>query len=460
MTKTKKITIWMLSLIAIITLTLAGMLFSKGFKRIDRAELGGIVAEGDVTDADGNKLNDGEFHSLPARMLFAPVALQAKNVTPKFTVNVSVTVTPITAATRPVDWSVEFVNPESEWASGKTVTDYVTVTPTEDGAKTAAVSCFNAFGEQIKLTVTARENAAATASCILDYKQQLISYDLSVAQEGKSPTVNTSRKTGKLVADLTSDNVITVGYSYNKSTVFTVALDDNEIIKPAALTVSYKASLVTALNNIKANAGNAPTATATGNGFTVTGFLYKDVVEGLSIENHNKVISTISSNMYSTAIIYLKDENENVLTKYTFDTDTTLVKTQGKIESISLDRTSFVFDESKKEYKITYLKGQSSSTLGLFEKGSEYGRSKVDGGVYPETYTHGAGDIKVRTLKSRFMCGGEYHSGGGVGPAEYLFEGWYLDWNLTQPFNGTISGNSVGDIVLYAKIKMLYTHAY
>ena len=58
------------------------------------------------------------------------------------------------------------------------------------------------------------------------------------------------------------------------------------------------------------------------------------------------------------------------------------------------------------------------------------------------------------------MCGGEYHSGGGVGPAEYLFEGWYLDWNLTQPFNGTISGNSVGDIVLYAKIKMLYTHAY
>lgn len=34
-----------------------------------------------------------------------------------------------------------------------------------------------------------------------------------------------------------------------------------------------------------------------------------------------------------------------------------LVKTQGKIESISLDRTGFVFDESKKEYKIIYLKG-------------------------------------------------------------------------------------------------------
>ena len=119
-----------------------------------------------------------------------------------------------------------------------------------------------------------------------------------------------------------------------------------------------------------------------------------------------------------------------------------------------------MFDESKKEYKITYLKGQSSFTLGLFEKGSEYGRSKVDGGVYPETYTHGAGDVSVSTLKTVFYCGGEYHSGGGSGSAEYRFEGWYLDWNLTQPFNGTISGNSVGDIVLYAKIKMLSTHAY
>ena len=48
MTKTKKITIWMLSLVAIITLTLAGILLAKGFKRIDQAEVDVIVAEGDV----------------------------------------------------------------------------------------------------------------------------------------------------------------------------------------------------------------------------------------------------------------------------------------------------------------------------------------------------------------------------------------------------------------------------
>ena len=136
---------------------------------------------------------DGEYHPLPARMLFTPAPLAAS--APKtFSVNLAVTVTPTTAAAKPLDWAVDFVNADSEWASGKTVTDYVTVTPTVDGAKTATVTCLKAFGEQIKITVTTRENPNATATCLLDYKQQLLSYDLSVAQAGKSPTVNVSRK--------------------------------------------------------------------------------------------------------------------------------------------------------------------------------------------------------------------------------------------------------------------------
>ena len=60
---------------------------------------------------------------------------------------------------------MSFVNPSSSWASGKTVTDYVTVTPTSDGALTANVECKQAFGEQIKVTVTSRENTNVYASC-------------------------------------------------------------------------------------------------------------------------------------------------------------------------------------------------------------------------------------------------------------------------------------------------------
>ena len=56
------------------------------------------------------------------------------------------TITPSNATNKALDWSVSFVNPESEWASGKTVTDYVTVTPTSNGALAAIAACLKQFG--------------------------------------------------------------------------------------------------------------------------------------------------------------------------------------------------------------------------------------------------------------------------------------------------------------------------
>ena len=72
-----------------------------------------------------------------------------------------------------VDWSVAFANTDSEntWGDNKTVTDYVTVTPTSDGALTATVECVAAFGEQIIVTCTSRNNAYVSATCTVDYQQ-------------------------------------------------------------------------------------------------------------------------------------------------------------------------------------------------------------------------------------------------------------------------------------------------
>lgn len=87
---------------------------------------------------------------------------------------------PSDAYNRAVDWVVAFVNPSSAWATGKTVTDYVTVTPTSDGALTANVECLKPFGEQIKVTVTSRENNEATADCMVDYVKRLTGATVSV----------------------------------------------------------------------------------------------------------------------------------------------------------------------------------------------------------------------------------------------------------------------------------------
>lgn len=83
------------------------------------------------------------------------------------------TVVPDTATDTSVDWEVAFVNAESAWASGKNVTDYVTVTPTADGALTANVECLQAFGEQVLVTVVSRDNPLATATCTIDYAQKV-----------------------------------------------------------------------------------------------------------------------------------------------------------------------------------------------------------------------------------------------------------------------------------------------
>ena len=82
------------------------------------------------------------------------------------------TITPADATNKAVDWTVAFANPSSAWANGKTVTDYVTVTPTSDGALTANVACLQAFGAKIKVVASSRENPEITAECAVDYAQR------------------------------------------------------------------------------------------------------------------------------------------------------------------------------------------------------------------------------------------------------------------------------------------------
>lgn len=95
------------------------------------------------------------------------------------------TLDPADVIDKTVDWAVEFVNPSSSWATGKTVTDYVTVTPTSDGALTANVECLQAFGEQIKVVVTSRSNSEAKAECTVDYARRILDYALNIGV-GKS----------------------------------------------------------------------------------------------------------------------------------------------------------------------------------------------------------------------------------------------------------------------------------
>ena len=72
-----------------------------------------------------------------------------------------------------INWSIAWKNASSEWATGKVVTDYVTVTPTSDGALTAKVKKLAAFGEQVIVTATSRVVSSLKATATVDCAKRL-----------------------------------------------------------------------------------------------------------------------------------------------------------------------------------------------------------------------------------------------------------------------------------------------
>ncbi len=83
------------------------------------------------------------------------------------------TIEPANATNKAVDWTVRFVNDSSAWSAGKKASDYVTITPTSDGALMARVECRSAFGEPITIVAASRNNPEAKGTCRVDYAKRV-----------------------------------------------------------------------------------------------------------------------------------------------------------------------------------------------------------------------------------------------------------------------------------------------
>lgn len=101
------------------------------------------------------------------------------------TVTITATVSPEDVENKAVDWTIEWQTPDSEYASGKTVTDYCTLTPTSDGALTAKVQCLQPFEEYIDIKATTREGGY-TAVCTIVFAGKPSGFTVSCAEV--SPT--------------------------------------------------------------------------------------------------------------------------------------------------------------------------------------------------------------------------------------------------------------------------------
>lgn len=150
------------------------------------------------------------------------------------------TVTPSDAGNQLLDWSIAWVNGNSTWAKGKTVTDYVTVVPVTSGGKTATVSCLQAFGEQIKITVKTKGDASKFANCMVDYAQRVQNVELyfgnvpinlggiTTVKYELSPTV--SGPGGQIYANIETSDVYTIAETFSKKVTLGYVKDGTESI--------------------------------------------------------------------------------------------------------------------------------------------------------------------------------------------------------------------------------------
>ena len=98
------------------------------------------------------------------------------------TKSITATVEPVGANEHdPLSWEVAFKDPSATWATGKNVSDYVTISVSAD-TLTCTVTCKQAFGEQIVLNVSSKtKNASASAH--VDYLKRVNDITLTIRSE-------------------------------------------------------------------------------------------------------------------------------------------------------------------------------------------------------------------------------------------------------------------------------------
>ena len=139
------------------------------------------VEDGEEDDA-GVKSNGIALMSV--KIPVAQYAAYGISPTTETAKTVTATVSPDNEASNTkIKWELTWKNPASAWATGKEVSDYVTLSSDKDdlmGSKTCTVSCSQAFGEQLQLKAICVEDEEKFATCNVDYMRQVKSASVAI----------------------------------------------------------------------------------------------------------------------------------------------------------------------------------------------------------------------------------------------------------------------------------------
>lgn len=97
-------------------------------------------------------------------------------------------------SSREVEYTYAWYNPESTWATGKNVRDYVYTIYDEDDPFGVKMVCEKPFGERIVVTVKSLKNEDLSTTCVLDYLAKIFKVHMVIDGEDYGITKFTSNK--------------------------------------------------------------------------------------------------------------------------------------------------------------------------------------------------------------------------------------------------------------------------
>lgn len=185
--------------------------------------------------AGGMQIGESQDYGIQlmsATLAASDFATYGVSATAETAITVNATISPGDAANQGIDWSIAWTNPSSTWASGKDVSDYVTLNAS---GKSATVACLQPFGQQITLTAKSQDNAEIGATCTLEYAQKITAATLNIGnipvnlggitnvQYEISPSV--TGPGGVISCNLTTSDVYTVAEGFTKTVTFDMGAD-------------------------------------------------------------------------------------------------------------------------------------------------------------------------------------------------------------------------------------------
>lgn len=255
------------------------------------------------------------------------------------------TLTPSDVSNKKVDFTAAWSNGASSWASGKSVSDYVTVTQATDGALQATLTCKQAFGEKIVVTCKSRANTSATASADLHYKQRITGYTLKITGLGNTLNLaTTGTKTAAFKANFNETASSTFTVTVNKSSVYTKENTDS-VTKVVITPTSGLTSAITGAG-LSASTVTAKTITLNSLSGTLAGFLDSAFGSGIyssSGANRNKLINALKGFTSAAYNIEIYNGSTKVADGLTLTIDSSVISGQKTVESVDLDNTEIVF---------------------------------------------------------------------------------------------------------------------